>query len=196
MRQLAPRRRNNTMKIRLFAALVLVTGLLAGSLWSQITQHFMFKRDAVSGSKNDGTNSISFSADSRDDMNGNVSVISFNVITGMLNFIISCPSGPTSVSVNPGTGNSSVNATLYPTGPGCFATPNVSAPVTITLTGRPDGTFHDSSSGNGMSTFFGISSKFNSSQDIFGETFTGTVGSASGPFSGDAEAIRFNKRSF
>lgn len=185
------------MKIRFFAALVLVTGLLVGSLYSAPSglqiEHFKFKKDAVSGFKNDGPNSISFQAESRDDINGYVSVISFNNITGMLNFLISCPSGPTSVSVNPGTGNSSVNATLDPAAPGCFSM-NVSAPVTITLTGQPDGSFHDSGNGNGMSTSFGISSKFNSSQDIFGETFTGTVGSASGSFSGDAEAIRYNNR--
>src|SRR6476660_5610699 len=128
----------HTMKIRFIAALVLVAGLVAGSLYSapglgaQVTQ-FLTRNDTVSGVSDDGT--TSFVASSYDGMNGvaqgELQVTHFDNITGYSFIHCFGTAYANSVSVNSGNGNSSVNATLDPAAPACFAFPNGSAPVTI-----------------------------------------------------------------
>src|ERR1051326_1020548 len=121
-------------KIRFFAVLVLVTGLIAGSLYSaggngtEVTQ-FLSRNEMVLGSKSVGTKNTSFSAGIFDDLKGvaqgHAEVSSNDLSTGTFDFI-SC-SGPAYaniVSVNIH-GDSSVNVMLDPLAPGCSATPGV-----------------------------------------------------------------------
>jgi hypothetical protein len=193
------------MKIRVFCSLVLVTGLLAGSLYSaagngtQVTP-ILSRGDMVTGSKSVGTKQTSFQAGTFDDLQGvgqgNAMVTNQDFSNGTFDFI-SC-SGPAYgniVSVAKSNGDTSVNVTLDPLAPGCFATPSVTAPVTIAITGRFNGLFQTSSNGTGKTTFFNGTSftsiMGNLSTDTFSETFTGTLGSiASGPFDGNASTSR------
>jgi hypothetical protein len=195
-------------KITFFAVLVLVTGLLAGSLYSaggngtDVT-HFLSRSDMVSGSKFVGTKNTSFTAGTFDDLKGvgqgHAEVSSNDFGTGTFDFI-SC-SGPAYaniVSVNKNNGDSSLNVTLDPLAPGCFATPSVTAPVTIAITGLFNG-LHQTSNNGGTSTttiFNGtslVSFKGTLSGDFFSETFMGVIGSiASGPFDGNASTSRNN----
>jgi hypothetical protein len=196
------------MKIRVFAALMLVTGLLAGSLYgapwlgTQVTQ-FLTRNDAVAGYSDDGT--TSFFASSYDDMNGvaqgELQVLHFDNITGFSAIYCFGPAYANRVSVDQGNGNSSVKATLDPAAPGCSASPNVSAPVTIAVTGRPNGKSQTSTNGKTISTSNDGTSvtsfTINYTNDTFTESFTGTVGSSSGPFSNNGYATnsRNNNRS-
>jgi hypothetical protein len=191
------------MKIRFVAVLVLVTCLLAGSLYSipgngtQVTQ-FLSRMDHVEGQKSVGTTNTFFLANTYDDMNGvaqgDVTVSNEDDSTGTFNYI-SC-SGPAYaniVSVKPTSGDSSVNATLNPASPSCISN-GVFAPVTVSITGQFNGIFQQSQTGTATNTSNGMSFKSNFTSDFFTETFTGTVGFASGPFSGNVTTSRSNER--
>ena len=192
------------MKIRFVAVLVLVTCLLAGSLYSipangtHVTQ-FLSREDSASGEMYVGSTYTSFNADTFDDLRGvaqgTVTILYIDFSTGAFKSI-SC-SGPAyanSVSVKPTSGDSSVNATLDPADLSSCSSYNVFAPVTISLTGQFDGISQVSQIGNDKSTYNGTSFKSNFTLDSFSETFTGTLGFASGPISGTAHASRFNER--
>jgi hypothetical protein len=191
------------MKIRFVAVLALVTCLLAGSLYSvpgngtEVTQ-FLTRIDRAAGSTVVGTISTDFTANTYDDLKGvaqgDVTITSIDYAAGTFSFI-SC-SGPAyaSVSVDANNGDSSVNATLDPASPSCPNKFNVFAPVTISVTGQFNGMDQDSQTGTDKSTSNGTSFKSNIKMDAFSETFTGTVGVASGPFSGNASTTRRNDR--
>jgi hypothetical protein len=191
------------MKIRFVAVLVMVTCLLAGSLYSvpgnptEATQ-FLSRHDQVIGQKFvDNTNTF-FIANTHDDLKGvaqgDVTISSEDNSTGRFHSI-SC-SGPAYaniLSVNKVSGDVSVNATLNPASPGCFSSTDF-APVTVSISGQFNGILQTSQTGIATNTSDGMSFKSNVSTDFFTETFTGTVGFASGPFSGNATTTRSNQR--
>jgi len=90
--------------------------------------------------------------------------------------------------VNQGTGNSSINATLDPASLDCFPY-NVSSPLTVTLSGKANGTGSSHDNGSGKSTYLGTSYKYNFQNDFFNETFTGTNGFATGTFDGSVYTV-------
>jgi hypothetical protein len=191
------------MKIRFVAVLVLVTCLLAGSLYSipgngtQVTQ-VLTRSDSALGSTYVGTTLTNFSANAYDDQKGvaqgTVSVISQDSSAGTYSYIqCSGQDYANIVSVNSTSGDTIVNATLNPASPSCSSY-SVSSPITISLTGQFDGVYQESRIGANTTTSDGTSFKSNFSYDSFSETFTGTIGHASGPFSGNSNTTRFNNR--
>lgn len=70
----------------------------------------------------------------------------------------------------------------------------VPSPVTIAVNGRADGLYEDHSNGNAKTTYLGANYKYNTQGDSFSLVLTGTIGSASGPFTGSAYTSRNNER--
>jgi hypothetical protein len=115
---------------------------------------------------------------------------------------ISC-SGPgytNVVAVNPKDGTTNIKATLNPGDPACWVI-NPTGAVTVSLTGKFDGTYRKWTNGTGKETQVingtVYTYKFNTKTDEFGEIFTGTVQVPSRTyttFTGRSTAERNNDR--
>ena len=175
----------------IIAAVVVASPLVsrAQNPGTQVT-HFRSTSDWAYGSIYTGNIATIFYVNAYDDNNGvpqgyvDVSQYDYNTAT---NKYINC-SGTAyanAVSVNQGTGKSSINATLDPASSDCYFY-NVSSPLTVNLSGQYNGNYSSHNKGNGHSTYLGTSYKYNSQSDYFSETFTGTNGFATGTFDGSA----------
>jgi hypothetical protein len=119
-------------------------------------------------------------------IDGNGAVFQFINCTG--------PEFADAVTMNPSTGAVTVNATVDPSNPNCFAF-NVSGPaLTLRFSGQPDGNERVSESGAGTRQNFSEIVKFNFQSDAFSELFTGTTGLYTGAFTGRATSSRSNER--
>lgn len=98
------------------------------------------------------------------------------------------------VTMNQSTGIVSVNATVDPSNPNCFAF-NISGPaLTLKFAGQPDGNERVSESGAGKQQNFAETVKFNFQSDAYSEVFTGTTGLYTGVFTGRATSVRRTNR--
>jgi len=161
---------------------------------------FLTTLDTANASGCAGNFCASFIAEVFDDLNGvpggtvRATIIDFN--TNQFHFIqCSGPEYANSLFVSSGNGRATVNATLDPSSPNCSFFFNVLAPVTLNITGLADGTFHTTRQGtfrqeiNNGGIFVG---QFESFQ--FSDTFSGTIGSAFGPFQGFVRSDRNSQR--
>lgn len=92
------------------------------------------------------------------------------------------------VSVNPGNGATTVNATLDPSAPGC--TGNYGATLHVSFTGTPDGSYSSTNSGDGKSEVPGLTQTYRFYGAVFSEAFTGTNGFMTGVMPGTALSNR------
>jgi hypothetical protein len=86
------------------------------------------------------------------------------------------------ISVNPGNGATTVNATLDPSAPSC--TGNYGATLHVRVTGTPDGGYSSTDSGDGKSEVLGSTHRYRFYGVAFSETFTGTNGFITGVMPG------------
>ena len=92
------------------------------------------------------------------------------------------------VSVNPGNGATTVNATLDPSAPGCTGT--YGATLRVSFTGTPDGSYSSTNSGDGKSEVPGLTQTYRFYGAVFSEAFTGTNGFITGVMPGTALSNR------
>jgi hypothetical protein len=119
-------------------------------------------------------------------IDGNGAVFQYITCTG--------PEFANAVTMNQSTGIVTVNATVDPSNPNCFAF-NLSGPaLTLKFSGRPDGNQRLSESGAGTQQNFGEIVKFNFQSDTFSELFTGTTGLYTGAFTGTATSVHRTDR--
>lgn len=134
--------------------------------------------------------------DDKSGLRGEIAVSVLDNTTFQMSFI-SC-SGPAYakiVSVNQGTGSTSISAILDPLDASCSSlNVDVSKRVKVTLVGRFDGNERLSLNGTGKETSGGVNSKYNFKIDTFSEAFTGTNGFYSGTFSGQASTQKRTDR--
>ena len=111
------------------------------------------------------------------------------LVGGILTFLY-CegPEYANIISVNPGNGATTVNATLDPSAPGC--TGNYGATLHLSVTGTPDGSYSSTESGDGKSEVPGSTHRYRFYGAAFGETFTGTNGFIVGVMPGTALSNR------
>lgn len=158
--------------------------------------HYKNISDRVEGGICDGDICANFTAYTFDDstgLQGTVLVDSYDSVTSESMFI-SC-SGPAfanAVSVNKTKGTSSVYATLNPLDTSCVSV-NVSASITVDLTGQYDGYAKFSNHGNGNSIIDGVNYKYNFQGDTFTVISTGTTGLYTGTLPGQAETYRYTE---
>jgi hypothetical protein len=165
---------------------------------TQITQSRTFYNSAFASLCNDQhmcvqLDSLSFDDDSGA-LQGYVSVIFYNDVSGAYSQITCSGTGyGKSTSLNAGNGNTTVSATLDPSAQGCTST-NISAPITVNIFGQPNGL--QSQTATGVSTFVDPSGTFkqNFTSNLYIETFSGAIGSLSGPFPGTSVANRSTTR--
>ncbi|MGK6310017.1 hypothetical protein [Variovorax sp. DT-64] len=92
------------------------------------------------------------------------------------------------LSINPGNGATTVNATLDPSAPGCTGT--YGATLHLSFTGTPDGTYSSTTSGDGKSEVPGSTHRYRFNEHVFSEAFTGTNGFITGVMPGTALSHR------
>jgi hypothetical protein len=100
------------------------------------------------------------------------------------------------ITINTGTGESTLNATVDPNDPAftsyCYQF-GTNQPVTISLRGTySPGSFRQSESRPGTTTISGATTKYTQSVDGFGEAFNGTIAGYSVTIHGGATYIRGN----
>ncbi|MDR6859837.1 hypothetical protein [Variovorax guangxiensis] len=152
---------------------------------------------SVSGNVCDNTSCASLSASAYDDLLG---VRQGNFYAQIFYFgfpapptqLVTC-TGPTYaniLAVDQKTWKATLNVTVSGSDPGCYSTSTV--PITINLTGIPDGNYFDTHSGHGTVTATnGYKVNYKMQSDTITENFTGTNGFFTGNFQG---SLQINRR--
>ena len=192
------------MKIQNFVASMTVAAVLvAPSAYTapgggtQVT-HFLTRNASVSGNAFVGTTNYYFSGGIYDDMNGVaqgwVSHEIYDYSTYSDSYIYcNGPAYANVVSVAANGSNSTFNATLDPASPDCYSW-NVFAPITVTADGQANGSYANSTNGNGKQTYGGTAVRYNNKSDTWSQTFSADDGFYSGTFTGDASISQNNNR--
>jgi hypothetical protein len=190
------------MKVRYLAACMMIATSGASPLalgapgnGAQATQWRANVAQAA-GAASDGVADYSFFAQAYVDVDGvpagSIYVDSF----GSFYQYISC-SGPeyaNVVSMNQSLGTATVNGTLDPASPNCYSVNYNGGPLTVHISGQPDGSERNSQSGTGTLLIGGTTNKYSFQSDDFTATFTGTSGLYEGTFSGRTLAARSTNR--
>lgn len=183
------------MKIRHLAACVIAAAIVAvpasgaPGRGMQVARFFTYFDDARGFVWGDSL-LLWFFAQRSDDIYsgpyGYVEADAYDLNTGVWSAIV-CggPAYANALSVSPTNGDTSVNATLDPASPDCWDLyGNITSPITMALSGRADGSYHDSRHGNGSTQSGTEKYRYNTTHEQFGEIFDGSNGFAFATFSG------------
>ena len=190
------------MKFRPIAACVMIATACATSLafaaplsFTQAT-HTRANVAQAAGTVSSGGVDYSFQAQAYVDVNGVPAGFVYVESFGLGIQYVTCtgPEFANVVSMNQGTGAVAVNGTLDLANAHCYAVNYTGGPLTLKVSGQPDGSYRDSRSGVETEQTLGTTFKFNFQSDEFGETFVGSTGLYTGTFTGRALTARSTNR--
>jgi hypothetical protein len=184
------------MNFRLIVTGLFMAGAALSAQAAKPSSHLQIDFAEAAGSVSTPQGDYSFTAKSYTDADGSRMGSVFVDGFGAAFQFINCtgPEFADAVTMNQSTGIVSVNATVDPSNPNCFAF-NISGPaLTLKFAGRPDGNERVSESGAGTRQNFAETVKFNFQSDAYSEVFTGTTGMYTGVFTGRATSMRSTNR--